>query len=197
MRAVILSVNITLDGFLAGHAGELDWMLPDPAMNQAVTDSLRERVDTILVGRNAYLGFERNFRAQAVDPASPPELVDFAEWMIRTPKVVFSNTLHRVSEVSRLATANIPDTVAALKAQPGADVVVFGGVDTARQFVEHRVVDEYWLKVYPVALGRGQPLFPDDIGRTHLALIDSQPWESGIITARYRAANPVPPRHRQ
>ena len=72
MRAVILFVNISLDGFLAGHAGELDWMLPDPVMNQAVTDTLRERVDSMLLGRNAYLGFERTFRAQASDPASPP-----------------------------------------------------------------------------------------------------------------------------
>jgi RibD C-terminal domain len=115
MRKVILYVNATIDGHLAGPHGELDWMLPDPVMNQQLSDALRAGVDTILTGRNAYHGFEEHFRRQAADPASPPGLVDFANWMIDTPKIVFSRTLSTVSAPARLATADIPDEVASLK----------------------------------------------------------------------------------
>ncbi len=191
MRKVILFVNATIDGYLAGPAGELDWMLPDPEMNQEFTDVLRDRVDTILTGRNAYHAFEEHFRAQAVDPASPPGLVDFANWMIDTPKIVFSRTLSTVSESSRLATGDIPDEIASSRRQPGKDMVLFGGVSTVQQFIEHGLVDEYWIKVYPVALGAGQPLFPNLKHRANLTLVHSKAYDSGILTLRYL---PAPPR---
>lgn len=190
MRKVILFVNATIDGYLAGPDGELDWMLTrhDPVMNAEFTDAVRERVDTILTGRNAYQGFEENFRAQAADPASPPGLVEFSNWMINTPKVVFSRTLSAVSESSRLATADIPAEVASLRRQPGKDMVLFGGSTTVQQFVQHGLVDEYWIKLYPVALGAGQPLFTDLSPSANLKLVYSKAYDSGILTLRYEPA---------
>jgi dihydrofolate reductase len=184
MRNVIVFVNLTLDGYLAGPDGELDWMLsrPDEQLNPELTDAMRARVDTILSGRNFYHGMEENFRAQAADPASPPELVEFANWVIDTPKVVFSHTLSEVAENARVAT-DIPKEVAALKAEPGKDLVLFGGVRTVQQFARHNVVDEYWIKLYPVGLGKGQPLFTSPVD---LTLIDGRTYDSGIITLRYR-----------
>ena len=184
MRKVIVFVNLTLDGYLSGPNGELDWMLsrPDEQMNPEFTDAMRERVDTILTGRNFHHGIEQNFRAQAADPASPPELVEFAKWMIDTPRVVFSNTLTDVASNVTVA-SDIAKEVAALKAAPGKDLVLFGGNSTTQQFVQHNVVDEYWIKIYPVTLGNGQPLFPTPVD---LTLIDSKTYDSGIITLRYR-----------
>jgi dihydrofolate reductase len=185
MRKVILFVNATIDGYLAGPSGELDWMLPDPAMNQQLTDELRGEVDTILIGRVIYHAFDQNFRAEAANPASPPGLVDFANWMIDTPKVVFSRTLSDVNEGDRLAKADLADEVAALKAEPGKAMVLFGGVATAQQFVRHGLVDEYWIKAYPIALGAGQPLFTDLEQRANLTLTHAQAHDSGIVTLRY------------
>jgi dihydrofolate reductase len=184
MRKVIVFVNLTLDGYLAGPNGELDWMLsrPDERLNQELTDAMRERVDTILTGRNFYHGMEQNFRAQAADPASPPGLVEFANWIIDTPKVVFSHTLTEVSPVSRVA-ADIPKEVDALKAAPGKDMVLFGGVSTVQAFVHSGLIDEYWIKLYPVAIGAGQPLFPTAVDLTSTG---SVAYDSGIITLRYR-----------
>jgi len=172
MRKVILFVNITLDGFLCGPDGELDWMLPDPEMNIEFTDAMRARVDTILSGRVAHEQLQANFRAQAADPASPPALVDFARWMIDTPSVVFS----------RSGAGDLVAEVEALKALPGKDMVLFGGAGTAQEFARQGLVDEYWLKVYPVALGAGRPLFTE---RTSLTLKESKTWDSGIVTLRY------------
>lgn len=189
MRKVILFVNVTIDGYLSGPNGELDWMMvPDPEMNQTLTDELRAEVDTIVSGRIAHQALDANFRAQAADTASPPALVDFAHWMIKTPKVVFSRSRCDVGENARLATADIPEEIAALKAQPGKGMVLFGGVDTVQQFVQHGLVDEYWIKLYPSALGEGRPLFTDLQQRLNLTLVHSKAYDSGIVTLRYTPA---------
>jgi dihydrofolate reductase len=181
MRKVIVYVNLTVDGHLSGPDGELDWMDPNPEMNQEFSDELRARVDTMLVGRNAYLGFEQHFGASAADPASPPALVDFSKWMVETPKVVFTSTLTEVSPVSRIGTDVVAE-VAALKAAEGGDIVAFAGVTLVNSLVEHGLVDEYWIKLCPTAIGEGRPLFR---ARTPLALVDAKAWDSGTLTLRY------------
>jgi len=150
---------------------------------------MRGEVDTILTGRNAYQAFEANFRQEAADPASPAGLVEFANWMIDTPKVVFSRGLSTLDNPSaRLADADVPDAVASLKRLPGKGMVLFGGVSTVQRFVQRGLVDEYWIKVYPVALGNGQPVFTDLGDRARLNLVHSKAYDSGILTLRYRPA---------
>jgi dihydrofolate reductase len=148
MRKVILFVNATIDGYLAGPGGELDWMLPDPDMNQQLTDELRGEVDTILSGR----------------------------------------ALTEVNDGDRLAKGELPDEVASLTAEPGKGMVIFGGVNTVQQFVRHGLVDEYWIKTYPIALGAGQPLFTDLEQRANLKLTQAKAHDSGIVTLRYLPA---------
>jgi dihydrofolate reductase len=159
MRKLILVSNLTLDGAIAGPAGELDRMLMDHQLNVEFTEQLRAEVDTIITGRKTYHQLHEAFSAQLNDPDSPPELVDFATWMVETPKIVFSRTLTGLlSPKDRLATADIPAFMKAVKDSEGQGLVLFGGVETVQQFVRHGLVDEYWLKIHPVALGNGQPL---------------------------------------
>ncbi|MDP9363926.1 MAG: dihydrofolate reductase family protein [Chloroflexota bacterium] len=189
MRKLILVVHTTLDGHMAGPRGELDWMVHDPRMNHEIWLDLRDSVETMLAGRNAYEGFEAHFRQQATDPESPPDLVDFATWIIYTPKVIFSRTLTSLrSTTSRLAEADISDEVASLKWQPGKDLVLFSGVSTVQSCVRHRLIDEYWIKLHPVAIGRGQTVFPDLGDRAGMTLIGSKTYDSGIVVLRYRPA---------
>src|SRR5690349_3024505 len=185
MRNVLAFVNLTADGYLAGPNGELDWMLsrPDEQLNVELTNAMRDRVDTILTGRNFYHGMEANFRAHADDPNSPPELVDFANWILNTPKVIFSTTL---TEARNATISHRPvEFVSELKSLPGKDMVLFGGVRAVQELAREGLIDEYWIKLYPVALGTGQRLFtaPAD-----LTLISSKTYDSGIVTLRYRPA---------
>ncbi len=64
-------------------------------------------------------------------------------------------------------------------------MVLFGGVSTVQQFVQHGLVDEYWIKLHPAALGAGQPLFTDLRQRANLSLAQSKGHDSGIVTLRY------------
>ncbi len=191
MRKVILVVNTTLDGYMAGPAGELDWMVFDSLMNQAVWVELRGAVDTILTGRKTYQSFEATFREQAANPDSPAGLVDFATWMLDTPKVVFSRTLSTVATPStRLAEADIPDEIALLKQQPGKGLVIFGGASTVQSFVQQGLIDEYWIKLHPVAIGKGLPVFTDLKHKASLKLVHSKAYDSGVLTLRYQPAWP-------
>jgi dihydrofolate reductase len=186
MRKIILSVNVSLDGYLAGPNGELDFMmLSDPKMNEEITRALRERVDTILTGRTVYHAFDANFRAEAANPASPPALVDFANWMVDTPKVVISHNRSTLAEQDRVISGDLPGAIKDLKQESGGDLVLFGGVETVRQFIDQGLIDEYWLKVYPRSLGAGQAMFPT---RVDLKLVASKAHESGIITLCYLPA---------
>jgi dihydrofolate reductase len=183
MRSVIAALNLTLDGALSGPHGELDWMLPDPQLNVDFTADLRAVVDTMITGRTAYQQLTAAFTAQRDDPASPRELVDFATWMVETPKLVFSRTLtDLLSPKDRLAAADIPEEIADFKRTDGKDAVIFGGAGTVQQFARHNVIDEYWIKLYPVALGNGRPLFT---GHADLRLISARSYDSGIQVLRY------------
>jgi dihydrofolate reductase len=190
MRKVIPVVNTTLDGYMAGQGGELDWMVHDPLVHAEAWMELRDTVDTMLVGRKAHQGFESHFREQATAPDSPADLVEFARWVLDTPKVVFSRTLSvaDLSPSARLAAADIPEEVASLKQQPGKDLVLFGGASTVQSFVRQGLIDEYWIKLHPVAIGAGLPVFADRKGRAGLTLTHSKAHGSGILTLRYQPA---------
>jgi dihydrofolate reductase len=136
-------------------------------------------VDTILTGRVTYQSFEAFWPAAATDPSSPPDLVELATWMLDTPKVVFSSTLDKVEmRSSRLAEAGIAEEVARLKLEPGKDLVVFGGASTVQAFVKLGLVDEYRMKVHPVAIGSGLAVFTE---RVSLRLVRSKAYRSGVL----------------
>jgi len=183
MRKVVRFVDTSLDGFMGGPDGELDWMVQDDEVDKEFTTGLRESVDTILTGRVAYQSFEAFWPAAATDPSSPPDLAELANWMLDTPKVVFSNTLDLVGmKGSRLAEAGIAEEVARLRREPGKDMVVFGGARTVQEFIRLGLVDEYRMKVHPVAIGSGLPVFKDRVG---LTLVRSKTYRSGVLGLYY------------
>jgi dihydrofolate reductase len=189
MRRVLLFVDLTLDGFMGGPDGEMDWLVPDDEMDKEFTTDLRKTADTILTGRVAYESFAAFWPAAASDPTSPADLVEFATWMVDTPKVVFSTSLDTVEmKNSRLARGGIADEVAKLRQEPGRDLVVFGGARTAQAFVRLGLVDEYRMKVHPVAIGNGLPLFKDLEDRVRLRLVHSKAYGSGVLGLRFEPA---------
>jgi dihydrofolate reductase len=174
-RKVLLYINVTLDGFIAGPGGEVDWALPDPEPDESLGAAMRKRVDTILTGRTFYQAFEQNSAG-------------FSDWMINTPKVVFSTSLTKAAAGARVVDGDPRAVIAALRDEPGGDLVLFGGVDIVQQFVQLRLIDEYWIKLHPLAIGFGQPLFTGLKQRADLTLAESKSWDSGILTLRYLAA---------
>src|ERR1700674_3497206 len=164
MRKVILFMAVSIDGFVGGPKGELDWEVRDEEVSRYLVTDLLSTVDTMLLGRLLYQGFEQAWPAMASNPSSPKDLVDFAHWIEDSPKIVFSKTLKNVAwRNSRLVSVKNNDDVATevakLKLQSGGDMVVFGGARFAQTLVQMGLIDEFRLKLQPVVLGTGLPLF--------------------------------------
>lgn len=190
MRKVILILNTSLDGFMGGPAGEMGWMLDDEEMDNEFTTDIRHRADTVLVGRNTYESFEGAWPARAADPSGmTPELAVFSKWMVETPIVVFSRGRPKLGmSNARLATRPLAEEIADLKAQPGGDLMLTGGASTVAEAVRLGLVDEYWLKVMPVAIGQGLPVFARLDAPVDLTLVWSKVYPSGVLGLRYETA---------
>jgi dihydrofolate reductase len=191
MRKVILFMAVSLDGFVCGPNGELDWENRDEEVSRYLIPDLLSTVDTMLLGRVLYQGFEQAWPAMAKDPSSPSDLVDFAHWIEDSPKFVFSKTLETVEwKNSRLVAVkddkDIIQEVKKLKQQPGGDMVLFGGARIAQTFVRLGLIDEYRLKLQPTVLGSGKPLFKDIQDRMPLKLMTSKTFDSGVIGLYYQ-----------
>ena len=189
MRKLILGVNASLDGFMGGVGGDMTWMVEDEEMDHDFTTDIRQRADTMLAGRATYQSFEGAWPAMAESSSLSPELAVFAEWMLTTPIVVFSHGEPALGmSNARLATLPLVEEVAKLKDQPGRDLVVFGGATIVQELVRLGLVDEYWLKVEPVAIGQGLPVFGDVDSPVDLTLVWHKVYRSGVVGLRYEAA---------
>jgi dihydrofolate reductase len=193
MRNVILLLNTSLDGFVGGPAGEMGWMVDDEEMDNDFTTDIRQRADTILVGRRTYESFEGAWPARAADPSGlTPQLAVFARWMVETPIVVFSHGQPALGMANaRLATRPMAEEIAHLRDRPGGDLMLTGGASTVAEALRLGLVDEVWLKVMPVAIGRGLPVFDRLEAPLDLTLAWQKVYRSGVIGLRYeRAASP-------
>jgi dihydrofolate reductase len=190
VRKLILLVNTSLDGFMGGKDGDLTWMLNEEEMDLDFSGDIMKRADTILTGRVLYESFEEAWPARAADPSFPPQFAELARWMIETPMVVFSRGAPTLGMTNaRLATQGIAEEVAELRTEPGADMVIFGGASTVQQAVRLGLVDEYWFKVMPVAVGQGLGIFNQLDTLADLKLVGHKAYPSGAVGLRYERAS--------
>jgi dihydrofolate reductase len=154
MRKIILWMSVSIDGYMQGPDGELDWQLVDDELHQHFNDDLRamggflDGGDLRADGRVLAHGGRRSREQRA--------LGEFAGIWRDMPKLVFSRTLQHAHWNTTIVRDVVPDEIRTLKAEPGGDLVL-GGADLAATFLRHRLVDEYRLYVHPVVLGRGKP----------------------------------------
>ena len=143
---------------------------------------LMSQSDTLLLGRTTW-----QIHGGAFEPM--PEGDPFGDLMNARVKYVVSTILTTTSawRNSTVIRGNVVEEVRALKAQPGKNIVIEGRSVLVHTLIEHELVDEYSLHVYPVVLGRGKKLFPDGL-RVNLRLVGSIPLPSGVVFTRYARA---------
>jgi len=202
-RKLILKMSMSLDGFVGGPNGELDWLFrnSDPE-SVAWTVASIASASLHAMGRRTYADMAAYW---------PTATGPFAEPMNRIPKVVFSRGAGgpltttravedaRAQEVGRAAaadpavvaswrdarilTGDLADEIARLKAEGGGDIVAHGGASFARALIATGLVDEYRLLVHPVALGRGLPIFERPLD---LALVETRSFPKGVVAHVYQ-----------
>jgi dihydrofolate reductase len=179
MRRLFWQLSMTLDGFMAGLHGELEWtaQFADPDFDRYASEMLQS-IDGVLLGRRTYQLF-----AEYWPHATGPD----AHRLNQLPKLVFSRTLKQVDwRNSRLVNDNVLDEVTRLKQQPGRDLAIFGSADLAATFMRHHLIDEFRILVTPVILGSGTPAFRDIGNQTGLTLSEATTWSSGTLALFYR-----------
>lgn len=188
MRKLKLQVQMTIDGFIAGPGGEMDWMTFqwDDELKGYVT-GLTESVDTILLGRRLAEGFIPHWAGVAADPENPDNAA--GKQFTDLPKVVFSRTLEAsMWENTVVASGDLVEEVTRLKEEEGGDLIAYGGSAFVSDLIRHGLVDEMNLFVNPVAIGAGMPIFGELDGKRAFVLETARPFPCGIALLRYRRA---------
>ncbi len=196
MKKLILRMSVSLDGFMAGPSNNLEWLFP------SMSDEGKQWISEHLSRAGAHLMGSHTYADMACYWPKSNDLL--APCMNDIPKVVFSQrsvssilerTTQALTDASaatpidpsiakswaapRIVSGNLADEIARLKAEPGKDLVAHGGVAFARSLVASSLVDEYWLIVAPVALGRGQGLFSELPQPQHFERVSSTSFASG------------------
>jgi dihydrofolate reductase len=183
MRKVIYSMGVSLDGFIAGPGGEIDWGAPDEERHRFHNEQTRE-LGAHFCGRRLY---EEMVYWETADenPSAAEHELEFARIWKELPKIVFSKTLEKVEGNARLVRDGVAEEVARLKEQPGKDLAV-GGAGLASSFTKLGLIDEYRLFVSPVVLGGGTPYLPALEERVDLELVETRTFGSRVVYVRYR-----------
>lgn len=172
----------TLDGFIAGEDGSLDWIIMGEDRGSYMVDAL-DRADTLMLGRKSYQSF-MGFRPLADDPDASPVERTIGQRFNAMRKVVYSRSLQNAEwERSEIFREIVPAEVERIKAESERGVRLDGSISIVQQLTRMRLIDEYQLMVHPVALGRGRPLFDD---RVELELTKSEQLSSGVVVLTYR-----------
>jgi dihydrofolate reductase len=184
MRKLIYSMQVSLDGFISGRAGDFDWAAPDEELHRFHNQQTTE-LGGHLLGRRLYevmVYWETADRNPSISDVAR----EFALLWQRLPKVVFSTTLREVEgENTRLATQDLATEVERLKAEPGADLAV-GGAGLAASCARLDLIDEYRLFVNPIVVGGGTPFFPGLDSALELELVETRTFGSRVVYLRYR-----------
>ena len=190
MRKLKLQVQISVDGFVGGPNGELDWMTwnMDDKLQEYI-NTLTDSTSTIFLGRKMADGFIRHWTSMLSRPND--ESYSFAKKMVDTPKVVFTKTLDESDSMvmgwynTTLAKGNLEDEVNEVKQQEGNDIIVYGGANFVSSLIAADLIDELHLFVNPAAIANGLKIFTQ---KTKLLLQESKLYECGINVSVYKPA---------
>ena len=181
MAKLIYAVLGSLDGYFEDADGGFDWAAPDEEVHAFVND-LERPIGTYLYGRRMYETMV--FWETASTDGEPEAFRDYAELWRSAEKVVYSRTLAEpTSTRTRIERELDPDAVRQLKLAATADISIGGG-DLAGQALGAGLVDEFHVFVYPVVIGGGKRILPDDV-RVQLELLDERRFQSGVVHLHY------------
>jgi len=185
MGTIILTSLISLDGRINGPDGGIGWHVVGPEVHQYFNDQARE-VDTFLYGCRTYEGMVEFWPTADQDPASTPEMIEYAKLARPEPKLVFSNTLESAGWNTKVVGGDhLAETVAELRARPWTKHLLYASADLAATFMRLDLIDEYWLFVNSIALGGGTPLFGQIDAPVELSLIEARTFDGAVVLLRY------------
>ena len=187
MRKIVVFMHTTLDGFVAGPNGEMNWINVDSELFDSAGQQT-DQADTALYGRVTYQMMDSYWPTAGDEPNASEHDIKHSQWYNRVPKIVISKTLREADlKNTKVISNDLSGNINKLKQQQGKNILIFGSPTTCHSLMSFGLIDEFWLFVNPVVLGEGIPMFKD-VDNMKLRLAESKQYQSGVIGLHYLLA---------
>jgi dihydrofolate reductase len=185
MRKIISFMHMSLDGFVAGPNGEMNWIKVD----QEIFDYVGIRIgqgDTAMYGRVTYEMMESYWPGAGDKPGASKHDIEHSKWYSKVHKIVLSKTM-KGSEIGNttIISDNLEERINEIRMQAGKDILLFGSPTATHSLISKDLIDGYWLFVNPVILGKGIPLFTDIKEKINLTLLNTRQFTCGVTELDY------------
>lgn len=181
-------MHVSLDGFVAGPNGEMDWIKVDQEMFDYVEKRISEG-DTALYGRVTYEMMENYWPTAADKPTATKHDIEHSKWYSKVHKIVLSKTMKETGLTNtEIISEKFSDRIKEIKQSHkdrSEEILLFGSPTTTHSLIQLNLIDGYWLFVNPVILGQGIPLFVDIKDKIELKLLTTRQFTSGVIELNY------------
>jgi dihydrofolate reductase len=185
MRNLVWLMHTSLDGFVAGPKGEMDWIVISDALFD-YAKRLTDAADTALYGRLTWQMMEAYWPAAADKPNASRHDIDHSRWYNNVAKRVVSRTIKGATPANTaVIDGNVSAEIVRLKQQAGRDILMIGSPSVAHALMAENLIDDYWLFVNPILLGQGKPLFKNIKERAALNLAATDVLPSGVVCLHY------------
>jgi dihydrofolate reductase len=185
MRKIISFMHISLDGFVAGPKGEMNWIKVD----EEIFDHIGKRIsetETALYGRVTYEMMQNYWPTAGDAPDASKHDIEHSKWYSTVHKVVLSKTIKDTGlSNTTIISGNLSDRINEIKQQEGKEILLFGSPTATHSLIEQNLIDGYWLFVNPIVLGQGIPLFADIKEKIKLKLLTTRQFTSGVTELNY------------
>lgn len=185
MRKLVLFMHTSLDGFIARPNGEIDWILVGDEMFEFANQQT-SRSDTAVYGRGTYKIMQDYWPTAANKPDATNHDIVHSRWYNQVEKIVVSRTLKGTNlSNARIISENVEAEIRKLKEKEGKEIIMFGSPTFAQSMMQENLIDDYWLFVNPIILGKGIPLFKGNHKEIKLRLALSKTFSSGVVCLHY------------
>lgn len=185
MRKIISFMHMSLDGFVAGPNGELNWAKVDEELFDHVAKRISEG-DTALYGRVTYEMMENYWPTAGNKPKASRHDIEHSRWYNQVHKIVLSKSMKDANLANTtIISDNLSDRINKIKQQPGKNILIFGSPKATHSLMQMNLIDGYWLFVNPIILGQGIPLFADVKDKIKLNLVGTRQFTSGVTELDY------------
>jgi len=178
-------MHTSLDGFVAGLNGELDWLKLDEDMLDFVA-TMTDNADTALYGRVTYQLMESYWPKAGEQPNATKHAIEHSRWYNKVSKVVLSKTINETGLINtKVISDQLKDNINKIKKQEGRNILIFGSPTASHSLLSLGLIDEFWLFVNPILLGQGKPLFKGINENIKLKFAETKTFACGVIALHY------------
>jgi dihydrofolate reductase len=186
MRKIVQFMHVSLDGFVAGPNGEMDWIKVDDEIFDYAGHRTDES-DTALYGRVTFDMMEGYWPTAANQPNPSKHDIEHSTWYNKVEKVVLSKTLKGKNlKNTRIISDNIAAEVQKIKQGSGKEIIIFGSPSASHTLMQEGLIDEFWVFMNPILVGSGIPLFKGLHDSVNLKLVKSHAFTCGVICLHYQ-----------